>query len=446
MIGPGLKRTDLHSYQKRALAFIKNRRKCALFLDMGLGKSVIALTAAADMLDDFLINKVLVIAPLRVSNTVWKQEAKKWEHLNHLNISVATGSAKNRIQNLEAAADIHVINRENVDWLVSTQKWKWDMVIVDESSSFKSMKSKRFRALRKVTKYMKSVILLTGTPSPNGIVDLWSQIYLIDQGVRLGKTMSNFRQRFLHPSGYMGYTWEPNKGADIEIQELIKDISISMSSEDYLELPERINLNEYIDLPPDVREQYKELEKEFLLVLESGDIEALSAATLGNKLLQMCNGAVYDSEGVAHTIHDLKIQALKEIIEDNPNESFLVAYNYRSDHVRLCKSFPQGVSIGKEGVEIQDWNEGKIKLMFAHPASAGHGLNLQKGGSSIVWFGLNWSLELYEQFNARLHRQGQDKPVKVTHLITKDGIDEKVMKALRGKAKTQRDLLEYLKK
>ena len=446
MIGPGLKRTDLHSYQKRALAFIKNRRKCALFLDMGLGKSVIALTAAADMLDDFLINKVLVIAPLRVSNTVWKQEAKKWEHLNHLNISVATGSAKNRIQNLEAAADIHVINRENVDWLVSTQKWKWDMVIVDESSSFKSMKSKRFRALRKVTKYMKSVILLTGTPSPNGIVDLWSQIYLIDQGVRLGKTMSNFRQRFLHPSGYMGYTWEPNKGADIEIQELIKDISISMSSEDYLELPERINLNEYIDLPPDVREQYKELEKEFLLVLESGDIEALSAATLGNKLLQMCNGAVYDSEGVAHTIHDLKIQALKEIIEDNPNESFLVAYNYRSDHVRLCKSFPQGVSIGKEGIEIQDWNEGKIKLMFAHPASAGHGLNLQKGGSSIVWFGLNWSLELYEQFNARLHRQGQDKPVKVTHLITKDGIDEKVMKALRGKAKTQRDLLEYLKK
>jgi SNF2 family DNA or RNA helicase len=413
---------------------------------MGLGKSVIALTAASDMLDEFLINKVLVIAPLRVSNTVWKQEAKKWEHLEHLNIAIATGSAKNRIQNLESSADIHVINRENVDWLVRTQKWKWDMVIVDESSSFKSMKSKRFRALRKVTKYMKSVILLTGTPSPNGIVDLWSQIYLIDQGARIGKTMGNFRQRFLHPAGYMSYSWEPNEGADIEIQELIKDVCITMSSEDYLELPERINLNEYIDLPPDVREQYKELEKEFLLVLEEGDIEALSAATLGNKLLQMCNGAVYDSEGVAHTIHDLKIKALKEIIEDNPNESFLVAYNYRSDHVRLSKAFPQGVSLGREGVEIEEWNKGKIKLMFAHPASAGHGLNLQKGGSSIVWFGLNWSLELYEQFNARLHRQGQDKPVKVTHLIAKDGIDEKVMKALRGKAKTQRDLLEYLKK
>tara|TARA_R100001530_G_scaffold1543_1_gene2807 strand:- start:2505 stop:3845 length:1341 start_codon:yes stop_codon:yes gene_type:complete len=446
VIGPGLKRTNLHSFQKRALAFIRHKRKCALFLDMGLGKSVIALTAASDMLDEFLINKVLVIAPLRVSNTVWKQEAKKWEHLEHLNIAIATGSAKNRIQNLESSADIHVINRENVDWLVRTQKWKWDMVIVDESSSFKSMKSKRFRALRKVTKYMKSVILLTGTPSPNGIVDLWSQIYLIDQGARIGKTMGNFRQRFLHPAGYMSYSWEPNEGADIEIQELIKDVCITMSSEDYLELPERINLNEYIDLPPDVREQYKELEKEFLLVLEEGDIEALSAATLGNKLLQMCNGAVYDSEGVAHTIHDLKIKALKEIIEDNPNESFLVAYNYRSDHVRLSKAFPQGVSLGREGVEIEEWNKGKIKLMFAHPASAGHGLNLQKGGSSIVWFGLNWSLELYEQFNARLHRQGQDKPVKVTHLIAKDGIDEKVMKALRGKAKTQRDLLEYLKK
>ena len=446
MIGPGLKRTNLHSFQKRALAFIRHKRKCALFLDMGLGKSVIALTAASDMLDEFLINKVLVIAPLRVSNTVWKQEAKKWEHLEHLNIAIATGSAKNRIQNLESSADIHVINRENVDWLVRTQKWKWDMVIVDESSSFKSMKSKRFRALRKVTKYMKSVILLTGTPSPNGIVDLWSQIYLIDQGARIGKTMGNFRQRFLHPAGYMSYSWEPNEGADIEIQELIKDVCITMSSEDYLELPERINLNEYIDLPPDVREQYKELEKEFLLILEGGDIEALSAATLGNKLLQMCNGAVYDSEGVAHTIHDLKIKALKEIIEDNPNESFLVAYNYRSDHVRLSKAFPQGVSLGREGVEIEEWNKGKIKLMFAHPASAGHGLNLQKGGSSIVWFGLNWSLELYEQFNARLHRQGQDKPVKVTHLIAKDGIDEKVMKALRGKAKTQRDLLEYLKK
>ena len=446
MIGPGLKRTNLHSFQKRALAFIRHKRKCALFLDMGLGKSVIALTAASDMLDEFLINKVLVIAPLRVSNTVWKQEAKKWEHLEHLNIAIATGSAKNRIQNLESSADIHVINRENVDWLVRTQKWKWDMVIVDESSSFKSMKSKRFRALRKVTKYMKSVILLTGTPSPNGIVDLWSQIYLIDQGARIGKTMGNFRQRFLHPAGYMSYSWEPNEGADIEIQELIKDVCITMSSEDYLELPERINLNEYIDLPPDVREQYKELEKEFLLVLEEGDIEALSAATLGNKLLQMCNGAVYDSEGVAHTIHDLKIKALKEIIEDNPNESFLVAYNYRSDHVRLSKAFPQGVSLSREGVEIEEWNKGKIKLMFAHPASAGHGLNLQKGGSSIVWFGLNWSLELYEQFNARLHRQGQDKPVKITHLIAKDGIDEKVMKALRGKAKTQRDLLEYLKK
>ena len=295
-------------------------------------------------------------------------------------------------------------------------------------------------------KHFKSVVLLTGTPSPNGVGDLWAQMYLIDQGQRLGKTLTNFRSRFMHQPQYMGFGWLPNKGSDKQIQALIRDVCITMSSEDYLELPERIDLNEYIELPDKVRSQYKELEKEFLLTLESGDIEALSAATLAGKLLQMCNGAVYDEDGEAHLIHDLKIKAIKEIIEDHPNENFLIAYNFRSDLVRLSKALPQGVSLSKSGVEVQKWNENKIKLLFAHPASAGHGLNLQAGGSNIIWFGLNWSLELYQQFNARLHRQGQDKPVKIIHIVAKDGMDEKVMKALASKAKTQNDLLNYLKR
>ena len=442
-----LSRDNLHDYQNKALAFIKDKRKCALFLDMGLGKSVTTLTAASDMLEDFAVNKVLVIAPLRVANTVWKQEAEKWEHLKHLKIAIITGKPETRIAAVRSDSDIYVINREQVDWLFSIKwKTKWDMLIIDESSSFKNHQAKRFRALRKMIKHFKSVVLLTGTPSPNGVGDLWAQMYLIDQGQRLGKTLTNFRSRFMHQPQYMGFGWLPNKGSDKQIQALIRDVCITMSSEDYLELPERIDLNEYIELPDKVRSQYKELEKEFLLTLESGDIEALSAATLAGKLLQMCNGAVYDEDGEAHLIHDLKIKAIKEIIEDHPNENFLIAYNFKSDLVRLSKALPQGVSLSKSGVEVQKWNENKIKLLFAHPASAGHGLNLQAGGSNIIWFGLNWSLELYQQFNARLHRQGQDKPVKVIHIVAKDGMDEKVMKALASKAKTQNDLLNYLKR
>lgn len=443
-----LTRSNLHDYQNKALAFIKDKRKCALFLDMGLGKTVSTLTAVSDMLDDFAVNKILIVAPLRVANTVWKQEAQKWDHLKHLKISIVTGNHNNRIKAMQTDADIYVINRENVDWLFGI-KWKntkLDMLVIDESSSFKSHKSKRFKALRKNTKDFKSVVLLTGTPSPNSIADLWSQMYLIDNGERLGRTLGNFRSRFLTQAGYMSYTWKPRKGADKEIQKLIEDVCITMSAEDYLELPEKISLSEYVELPENVQAQYNELEKEFLITLESGDIEALSAATLGNKLLQMCNGAVYDSEGIAHIMHDIKLKALKEIIEDHPNENFLIAYNFKSDLVRLSKTFPQGVTLSKSTEDITKWNKGKIKLLFAHPASAGHGLNLQAGGSNIIWFGLNWSLELYQQFNARLHRQGQDKPVKIIHIVVKDGIDEKVMKALGSKAKTQKDLLEYLKK
>ena len=414
---------------------------------MGLGKSVTTLTAASDLLEDFAVQRILVIAPLRVANTVWKQEATKWDHLKDLDIGIATGTLQQRTKTLDKDHEITIINRELVDWLVTYKgkAWYWDMIIIDESSSFKSHRSQRFKALKRILKFTKGIVLLTGTPSPNGIQDLWAQMYLIDNGERLGRTLTNFRQRFLQQAGYMGYEWKPKKDADKKIQELIKDVSISMAAEDYLELPKRIDLEETIELPSKVKKQYKELEKEFLLTLEEGDIEALSAATLAGKLLQMCNGAVYDEEGVAHEIHDLKIKAIKEILEDNPNESFLIAYNFKSDLVRLSKAFPQGVSLSKSGVEVQKWNDGKIKLMFAHPASAGHGLNLQAGGSAIIWFGLNWSLELYQQFNARLHRQGQTKPVRIIHLVAKGGIDERVMKALAAKAKTQNELLEYLK-
>lgn len=441
-----LSRTDLHRYQVCAVDFIHQRRKCALFLDMGLGKTTTTLTAISDFLDDFLIQKVLIVAPLRVANTVWKQEAKKWSHLSHLSMVICTGSEQERVRAINSNADVYIINRENIPWLIDNFKWKFDMVVIDESSSFKSMKSKRFKSLKKVTKYIKSMVLLTGTPSPNGLMDLWSQIYLIDSGERLGRTITNFRQRFFKPSGYMGYGYKANPDAEDKIKSLIKDVCITMSASDYLELPDRIDLNEYAILPDKARKQYEEFEKEFLLTLdEDTDIEAPSSATLVNKLLQMCNGAVYDADGKIHEIHDVKIQSMKEIIEDNPDENFLVAYNFKSDLTRLKKAFPKAVVLSKSGEELEEWNKGKIKMLLAHPASAGHGLNAQYGGSAIIWFGLNWSLELYQQFNARLHRQGQTKPVRIIHIVAKNGIDEKVLMALRSKAKTQDELLQYLK-
>lgn len=441
-----LSRKNLHHYQTSAVEFAHSQPKCGLFLDMGLGKTTTSLTIASDFLDNFFINRVLIIAPLRVANTVWKQEAEKWEHLKHLNVDICTGPTQQRISALNSDADIHVINRENVLWLAENVKWKWDMVIVDESSSFKSMKSKRFKALKKMTKHIKSILLLTGTPSPNGLMDLWSQLYLIDNGERLGRTITNYRQRFFKPSGYMGYGYKANPDADGKIKSLIKDVCITMSAEDYLELPDRVDLNEYVTLPKDAIKQYEELEKEFLLSLEDGiDIEAPSSGGLVNKLLQMCNGSIYDEDGKAHEIHDAKLQSMKEIIEDNPNENFLVAYNFKSDLVRLQKAFPDSVLLSKSGDELKEWNKGNIKMLLAHPASAGHGLNAQYGGSAIIWFGLNWSLELYQQFNARLHRQGQTKPVRIIHIVAKNCIDEKVLMALRSKAKTQDELLQYLK-
>ena len=440
-----LKRENLHHYQNSALDVVLNKKKCALFLDMGLGKTTTTLTAIHDLYYNFSVERILIIAPLKVANNVWHKEAQKWEHLQELDIAIATGSVNERLSAINSNKTITLINKENVPWLIEKCKWKWDMVVIDESSSFKSARAKRFRALKKVMKHIKSIVLLSGTPSPNGMMDLWSQMYLIDQGERLGRTITNYRQRFFVPDGYMGYNYKLKPGAKEQIMELIKDVCVTMTAEDYLELPECINVNEFIELPAKAKQQYKELEKEFIISLDDIDIESPSKAALGNKLLQICNGSVYDAEKNVHEIHNEKIERLKEIIEDNPGENFLVAYNYKHDLEKLQKAFPKSVKL-ETAKQEDDWNKGKIKILLAHPASAGHGLNLQYGGNVIIWYGLTWNLEYYQQFNKRLHRQGQKNIVRNIHLIAKGCLDEKVLFfALSGKAKTQKDLIDYLK-
>lgn len=440
-----LRRSDLHAYQVKAIEYAKVKLKCALFLDLGLGKTTITLTAISDLLDDFAVERVLIVAPLRVANTVWKSEARLWDHLKHLDIVICTGSASERRAALAKKADITVINRENVAWLVLNGKWRWDMVVIDESSSFKSSKSKRFRALKKVSKKIKAIFLLSGTPAPNGQMDLWPQMFLIDQGDRLFKTITQFRQRFFVPAGFQGYSWEIKDDAADDINKRISDVCIHMDNDDYLNLPSRTDIIAQVTLCDIDMEAYREFEKHFIIELEKADVTAVSAGVLANKLLQFANGNLYDEDGDAHPIHDLKIKALEEIIEDNPTENLLVAYNYKSDLARLQKAFPKAVTLSRSGAELDAWNDGEVSMLLAHPASAGHGLNAQHGGSVVVWFGLNWSLELYQQFNARLHRQGQTRPVRVLHIVAEDTIDERVMLALAGKAKTQRELLEYIK-
>ena len=443
-----LSRDDLHDYQKRAVDFIKDKRRCALFLDMGMGKSVSTLTAITDLIDGFAARRVLVIAPLRVCNSVWAQERDKWSHLKGLRVSVCTGSERKRIAGLSVDADIYVINRENIAWLVKTlgKKWDFDTVVIDESSSFKSAASQRFKALKKVIADTDHMVLLTGTPSPNGLLDLWSQLYLIDFGQRLGRTMTGFKQRFFE-ADYMGYKFSPRHGSDKKIHSLISDCVMHMSAEDYLSLPERIDIDEIVKMPAQVRKSYIDLEKELLAQLPDGEeIEAINAATLANKLMQYSNGAVYTGQDRNwKELHNSKLDALAEIIDDNPQENILVSYNYKFDLERLLKRFPDAEVLKNDQDVIDRWNKGEIKMLLAHPASAGHGLNIQSGGSMIVWFGLNWSLELYQQFNARLHRQGQSKPVRIVHILSEDTIDQRVAAVLKKKSATQKDLLNALK-
>jgi len=413
-----------------------------------MGKTTSTLTAISDLTNAFEVTKVLIVAPLRVANSVWAQETRLWEHLKSLSVSVCTGSEKARVSALSRDADIYVINRENIPWLVEKygKRWVFDMVVIDESSSFKNGSSKRFKALKKMLPYIEKMVLLTGTPSPNGLLDLWSQMYLIDFGERLGRTMTGYKQRFFE-ADYMGYKFSPRAGSDEKIHRLISDKVIYMSAEDYLSLPDRIDIERRIDMPEKSLRDYKDFERTMLAELDDGeDIEAMSAEALANKLLQWSNGAVYtdDTKRWSET-HKVKLDALAEIIEDNEGENILVAYNYKSDLERLLKRFPQARVLDKQQHTIDAWNRGEIPLLLAHPASAGHGLNLQKGGALCVWFGLNWSLEYYQQFNARLHRQGQQRPVRIVHIVCKDTIDERVLSVLKDKDATQASLLNALK-
>ena len=438
-------RKDLHAYQDRAVSFIKDKPRCALFLDMGLGKTISTLTALQDLKgNDLLLGKTLVIAPLRVANTVWKNEASKWSHIS-LTFSLCTGAASKREKGLEDLADVYIINRENIPWLVKRYgtRWPFKNVIIDESSSFKSPRSQRFKSLKKILHKTERMVLLTGTPSPNGMLDLWSQIFLLDSGASLGKTMTRYKDRFFI-SDYHGFNFTLKGGAKSHIQKLISPLVLSMQASDYLKMPERIDNIIPVELSKKAQRQYKELQTEFILEISKSDVvTAVNAAVLAGKLLQLANGAIYLDESFK-LIHEAKLDALAEIIEAT-DQPILVAYNFKSDLARLQSRFPDAVTLDKEGTVVDEWNEGNVPLLFCHPQSAGHGLNLQSGGSTIVWFGLNWSLEYYQQFNARLHRQGQTQTVIVHHLVATGTVDEIVMKALASKNITQNQLLIGLK-
>lgn len=452
-----LDRSDLHEYQERGVSHIIDNEYCALFLDMGLGKTVTTLTAIKELLDNCIISNALVIAPKKVTQVTWGDEIKNWKHLQGLTISVIDGTVKQRREAMAAKADIYAVSRDNIVWLVLEHggvKLPYDMVVIDELSSFKNHASKRFRAMRKVRKFIPRVVGLTGTPAPNGLIDLFAQMYLIDEGQRLGKTVTAYRDRFFRPgkrNGDIVYTYElkdPQNETEQQISDLISDITISMTAEDYLKMPDKIMLYDYVDLAPKVLAMYRDFEKEQILELINSDepIGAASAAALSNKLQQFANGAIYDAEQNVKDIHDDKLDKLEELVEAANGEPVLIAYSYKHDLGRIMQKLKVYKPVKLEKPEhIADWNAGKIPVLVTHPASAGHGLNLQKGGHNIIWFGNTWSLELYQQFNSRLYRQGQGKPVTIHHIVTRGTIDEKIIKSLDGKRETQDGLMESIK-
>ncbi len=441
-----------HDYQKYAISKIIELLSIGLFMDMGMGKTVCTLTALWELrYDYFEISKVLVIAPLRVADNTWSDEVNKWGHLKGLRLSKVLGAEQQRLKALGTPADIYLINRENVSWLVSQYKthWPFDMVVVDELSSFKSPKSNRFKELRKVLPYIKRIVGLTGTPAPNSLMDLWPQLYLLDRGERLGRTLTAYRERYFEPdkkNQHIVYSYKLKPMAEQQIHDQISDICISLSAKDYLKLPERIDNMVKVKLDETAMQKYKELEREKLLELTDKEITAATAAVVVGKLLQLANGGIYDEEGRAHYFHSCKLDALKEILEDTNGKPVLVFYNYRHDYEALISCFrklkPRKLDDTKD---MEDWNNGKVQMLLAHPASVGHGLNLQAGGNIIIWYGLTWSLELYQQANARLHRQGQTNTVIIHHLVAEGTVDEHVMEILKTKDRVQNTLLEAVK-
>ena len=440
-----------YQHQQAGINWIIDHPACALFWGMGTGKTVTTLTAIDRLLFDRLEDgPVLVIAPKRVAENTWSKETAKWEHLRHLRVSLVTGTAKQRIAALNARADIYVINRENVVWLVDYlgRDWLFPIVVIDELSSFKSAGAKRWKALRKVRGRMSRIIGLTGTPRPNGIEDLWPETYLLDQGARLGRTLGAFRARYLAPekmNGYIVYSYRPKEGAEREIYDQLSDICMSIRKEDVLSLPGQIYEDITLEIPAALRKQYKQFERDMVLECldADGEIVAGTQAALTNKLLQFANGAIYDTDGGVHELHTIKLEALEELIEEAGGDPVLVLYAYKHDADRIrqrieCRSLDKPE-------DIDAWNRGEIPVALAHPASIGHGLNLQDGGHIIIWFGLPWSLELYEQANERLNRPGQKNVCMVYHLILDKTHDARVLKSLKQKEVGQNAAIEALR-
>lgn len=436
-----------HNYQEYAKDFILAHPVCCLMLDMGLGKTIITLTALWLLaLEYFDIGKVLVIAPKRVAEDTWPKELSKWEHLTGLSYSLVLGNQKQRKDALAKKAFVYIINRENVSWLVENHSWDFDMVVIDELSSFKSNKAQRFKALKKVRPKIQRVIGLTGTPTPNSLLDLWPQMYLLDMGERLGRFIGGYRDRYFKPdkrNREIIYSYKPRDGAEEKIYEMISDICISMKAVDFLQMPEKISNRIEVSMDQKERQLYASFQRDMFLQHGDEELDAINAAGLSNKLLQMANGAVYGEEKKVLPIHDRKLDALEDLIEAANGKPLLVAYWYKHDLVRIRERFD--VRTIDTPRDIDDWNAGGIPVALIHPASAGHGLNLQEGGSTIVWFGLTWSLELYQQLNARLWRQGQKKTVVIQHIITRGTHDEDVMKALETKDIRQSALIEAVK-
>ncbi len=439
----------LHPYQKAVVRHICKNRGTGVFLGMGLGKTLSTLEAVmVEMFDKLAINKTLIVAPKKVAEATWQKEAKKWGF--PLRISTVLGSAKERILALNRPADVYIINRENVVWLCEHYGYQlpFDMLVLDESTSFKSNKAKRWKSLKRVCLWFKKIVLLTGTPSPNGLMDLWAQVYLLDGGKRLGRTLTEFRNNYFIPdkrNGHIVFSYKiRSKEAEREIYRLISDICVSLKSEDYRTMPDMLPpVFVPIKIDDKSMKHYRELENEYITELANSEITALSAAAVSNKLLQLANGAVYTEDKKVIEVHSAKIEALKEIVEA-AGSPVLVFYNFVHDLDRLQKAFPDS-RVLKTPKDEDDWNAGRIPILLAHPASAGYGLNIQAGGHTIVWFGLTWSLEQYQQANARLYRQGQTKPVIIHHLVAEHTIDERIVKALQTKATGQNVMLEAVK-
>ena len=444
-----------HEYQRFVIDYIKKNPIAAVFLDMGLGKTSITLTALNDLLfDSFDVHRVLVVAPLRVARNTWSSEIKKWEHLQDLQYSIVVGTEKERMSALEKRADIYIINRENVQWLVekSGKKFDYDMVVVDELSSFKNHEAKRFRAFMKVRPKVKRIVGLTGTPSSNGLMDLFAEFKLLDMGERLGRFIGAYRVNFFRPdkmNGPIVYSYKPIPGAESMIYNRISDITISMKATDYLKMPELVSSRYEVQMDDTEKQKYEEFKKDLVLEIEDGEITAANAASLSGKLSQMANGAVYSDDLMVMQIHDRKLDALEDIIEAANGKPVLVAYWFKHDLTRITERLRKLKVIYQKldsDESIRKWNEKELQVGLIHPASAGHGLNLQSGGSTMVWFGLTWSLELYQQTVARLWRQGQtDNTVVIQHIVTAGTIDERILKALEQKDNTQSALIDAVK-